>query len=216
MKLLLTSAGITNQSLAKALSSLLDKPMLDASIVFVATAANTIQDDKNWLEDNYNECKSLKPKSFEVVDIAESREQWEPALIKADIIFVGGGDTYYLMEQVRKSGLGDMLPQLLKTKVYVGISAGSSILSPSLLAGASRVLYDEVTSEGDDEGLGIIDFHVLPHLNSEQFPNVKDNVIRKCVLIVQEPVYAIDDGGAVKVEGSTITIVTEGAWKKYA
>ena len=43
----------------------------------------------------------------EVADISLDKNEWLPKLEKANVIFVGGGDTAYLMNWILKSGLAD-------------------------------------------------------------------------------------------------------------
>lgn len=51
---------------------------------------------------------------------------WGPQLEDADVFIFEGGNSFYLMEWINKSGLSLVLPELLKTKVYVGV-AGSIV-----------------------------------------------------------------------------------------
>ena len=130
--MLLTSAGIKNDSIAKALEELVGKTANGVRIAFIPTAANVEEGDKGWLIEDY---RNLKKREYEVdiVDIsALPREMWEPRLKQANVILVGGGDTFYLMHWLRKVGLDKLLPELLKTRVYVGISAGSMVVSKSI------------------------------------------------------------------------------------
>lgn len=52
MKLLLTSAGITNKSIAKAVLDLTGLPAKEIKLVFIPTAANVEEGDKEWLIDD--------------------------------------------------------------------------------------------------------------------------------------------------------------------
>jgi dipeptidase E len=68
--------------------------------------------------------KNLNFKSIEITDISAVDEKiWKPSIENADILFFEGGNTYHLMERMNKSGLVEKLPNLLKDKVYVGVSA---------------------------------------------------------------------------------------------
>ena len=130
--MLLTSAGIKNDSIAKALEELVGKTANGVRIAFIPTAANVEEGDKGWLIEDY---RNLKKREYEVdiVDIsALPREMWEPRLKQANVIMVGGGNTFHLMYWLRKVGLDKLLPELLKTRVYVGISAGSMVVSKSI------------------------------------------------------------------------------------
>jgi dipeptidase E len=61
---------------------------------------------------------------------------------------------------MRKSGLADLLPSLPET-VWVGVSAGSMVMTPRI--GAHFV---EWPSAPDDHTLGVVDFSIFPHLNT--------------------------------------------------
>lgn len=120
MKLLLTSSGKTNKSIGKALLDLLGKPFEKTNLTFIPTAANVEQGDKMWLVDDMNNFRKMNFASFDIVDIsAVSKDIWFPSFNKADVLVFGGGDTYYLLSWIKKSGLEKILPELLKTKVYV-------------------------------------------------------------------------------------------------
>lgn len=217
MKLLLTSSGITNTSIAHALLDLLGKPFKESRAVFVPTAANGEKGDKAWVESEMNSLRNLGFASFDVVDISEvSPSVWEPIIEKADVIGVGGGNDRYLLTWLRKSGLADILPDLLKTKVYMGISAGSIVAAKRVSLSSLGILYYERTKKfKGDAGLGLVDFEIRPHLNSPRFPKVRLNYLEK--LAVENPTsfYALDDASAVKVYGDSVTVVSEGEWKKF-
>jgi dipeptidase E len=217
MKLLLTSAGITNKTIEQALRDLLVKPSSACRAVFVPTAANPEKGDRSWVETEMSSLKNVGFASFDVVDIATvSEETWRPIVEKADVIGVGGGNDKYLLTQLNKSGLGKVLPELLKTKVYMGISAGSIVTAQHVSLSYLGMLYYERTKKlKDDEGLGFVDFEFRPHLNSPGFPKVRLENLEKMAKENPTSFYALDDNSAVKVDGDTITVVSEGEWKKF-
>jgi dipeptidase E len=133
MKLLLTSGGLTNPSICKALEDLVGKPAKDTKIGFIPTAANYERGDKGWL---VNDLYRIKQQGY-WVDIIELTAHNPDAIAKVledkEVIFVGGGNEFYLSFWMQKSGLFDLLPKLLETKVYAGISAGSMIMGKSLV-----------------------------------------------------------------------------------
>jgi dipeptidase E len=216
MKLLLTSSGLQNQSISSALRGLLGKDFQLATLVFIPTAANIEEGDKSWLINDFVTCRALGFKEMDIVDIAAvPREIWQPRLEKADVILVGGGNTSYLMAQIKKTGLAEALPELLKTRVYVGISAGSMIVAPKLKEKEMQRLYEEpIVDDDTNEGLGFVDFLVVPHMNSPHFPRAAE-LIDEVAQDSEIPLYAIDDQTAVKVVDGSIEVVTEGSWKKF-
>jgi dipeptidase E len=210
MKLMLTSAGITNSSLARALKGLVGE---DMKIAFIPTAANNEKGNKDWLIKDFSNCLNLG--SVDIVDIsALEKSKWLPRLEEANVIFVGGGDTTYLMGWIIKSGLIRELPRLLKNRVYVGISAGSIVLNKTLSLSSEFLYGDEDGKEV--AGLGYVDFYVRPHLNSPYFPKVKDEFIKPLVEKFDGAVYAIDDNSAVVFNEGDIKVVSEGKWIKYS
>ena len=90
-------------------------------------------------------------------------ERWVPWVREADVLLVDGGDATYLCHWMRESGLADLLPSLPDT-VWVGVSAGSMVMTPRI--GADFV---EWPSAPDDRTLGVVDFSIFPHLDA--FPD---------------------------------------------
>lgn len=213
MKLLLTSGGISNDTIKKSFLDLVGKRPEDISLAFIPTASNVEQGDKKeWLIKDLIVLKNLNLKSISIVDIsAIERKIWEPQLIEADVLFFEGGNTFHLMEWVNKSGLKEIFLDLLKTKVYVGVSAGSMILSPDLLLNISQKLYKEDLERTENmNGVRIVDFYVLPHYNSSHFSKrTKENVL-EATKDIKSKIYALDDNSAIEFIDGNIKIISEG------
>ncbi len=215
MKLLLTSGGLENQAMVNALRELLGKDFKDAKLVFIPTAANIEAGDKWWLISDLAKCKELGFGEVDIVDIAAvPMNVWGPRLQNADVIMVGGGNTSYLIKQMKESGLAELLPELLKTRVYVGISAGSMIVAPNLYEKEMQRLYEEpIVADDEEDGLGLVEFLVVPHMNSPFFPSVT-MLIDEVAENITTPLYVIDDQTAVRVVEGAVDVVSEGAWKR--
>lgn len=209
MKLLLTSAGITNKSIASELKKLVGAKI---RIAFIPTAANIEPGNKDWLIKNYTQCEALG--ETDIVDIsALEKRHWLPRLEATNVIVVGGGDTMHLMHWVVKSGFKEELPRLLKNRVYVGISAGSIIVSERLCASSHFLYSDEIHNA--PPGLGYIDFYTRAHLNSPYFPKMRDSILKKVAPELGGDLYALDDNSALLYFDGKIKIISEGVWKKY-
>lgn len=217
MKLLLTSAGLTNKTIAGALADLAGRPLTDLNLAFVPTAANVEPGDKWWLINDLVNCKNLGFKSIDIVDIsALPQDIWQPRLEAADVFLFGGGNTFHLMRCLQESGLAGLLPSLLESRVFVGISAGSMVTCRSLDLSTSERLYSEEVGEFDsDEGLGYVDFLVRPHLNSPYFPNLNLENLENLATEFPETFYALDDNSAIKISGEHAEVISEGVWKKF-
>jgi dipeptidase E len=217
MKLLLTSSGITNSSIEYSLIGLVEKSFGDAHVTFIPTAMHPESGDKSWVVDDMQNFKKLGFASFDVIDLAVvSRNIWLPSFQQADILVFGGWNVKFLIEWIEKSGVKEVLPELLKTKVYVGISAGSMVTATHISLSSSDILYYEETGNlPETAGLGFIDFEIRPHLNSKWFPKVRLPYLEELSKEARSSFYAIDDSTAIQLIDGEVTVITEGEWKKF-
>jgi dipeptidase E len=126
MKLLLTSAGITNDSIRKALVELLGKPITESKALFIPTAIYAAPGGNGWAWRIIKRWGDMGWQEFGVLELTALpsilEEHWLPALEAADTLIVGGGEDLYLCYGMQKSGLAKKLPELLKNKGSLGIS----------------------------------------------------------------------------------------------
>jgi dipeptidase E len=219
MKLLLTSAGISNKSIHNALVELLGKPVGEASALFVPTAIYGIPNFSNIIRGVI--CGSLGDpfcelgwKSIGILELTAlpsiKKELWVDRLMETDALLVGGGDCQYLCYWMQQSGLTELLPSLLRKIVYVGLSAGSMIMTRFGTTYNNHTLPAET-----DKSLGFVDFAIHPHLDHEQFPANSLANQEKLAATIPVPSYAIDDQTAIKVIDGTVEIISEGKWKLF-
>jgi dipeptidase E len=224
MKLLLTSGGITNDMLAAELEKLVGKKFNELKIAFVPTAAFSEPDRKDWLINDLHRMQE-RGAAIDLVDIAQlPKNELYDRLAWSDVIFVGGGNTFYLSYWMQKSGMFEMLPELIETRVYAGISAGSMVATAtvrtSLQITESEHLYDESYDEfgpsgrSSAEAMKWVDFAFRPHLNSRYFPNVTEEKMQEITNRLNVTIYVVDDRCAVKVDGSNVDVVGDGEWHK--
>lgn len=215
MKFLLTSGGISNDSIHKALVDLLGKPIAEARALCILTAAYAVPDGPAFAWLNAREWGEMGWKAFGILEptalSSTSQECWLPLLEAADVLLVGGGENLYLCYWIWQSGLADLLPSLLQEKVYVGMSAGSMLVTATF-----GEQYDGTNPpKGSDKALGLVDFALRPHLNYEHMPDVTLANVERWAAGVDVPVYAIDDQTALKVIDGVVEVVSEGQWKRF-
>lgn len=226
MKLLLTSNGLSNDSIAKALTELVGKDPKDTKVAFIPTAANAGRDSKEWL---INDLYRIQQTGYyvDIVELTATKpEDLEKILEPFDVIFVGGGNTFYLSYWMQKSGLFELLPKMLKTKVYAGISAGSMIAGKSLVLSSQAINnpesfedehYDLLGPKDESAGdvLNLIDIIFRPHLNARYFSLVNKAELATRAEDLKYPVYALDDNSALKIVDGNIEVISEGDWLKF-
>lgn len=217
MKLLLTSAGFTNESIVNALRDLVDAPTTAKKVAFIPTAANVMWGDKWWYLADLAYTQKIGWKGMDVVDFsAVPMDVWYPRLMDADVIVVGGGNTFHLLYCMERFGLREKLESILKNKIYVGISAGSMIVTKNIMLSEASKMYSETIGElKDEKGLDWVDFQIRPHLNSKSFPNVTEKNLEKLAQETKDTIYAIDDETAILVDGQKLEIISQGKWKKF-
>jgi dipeptidase E len=79
--------------------------------------------------------------------------EFSGTLPRAEAVFVGGGNTYALLDRLRRSGLLDALRAVVRAGLpYVGASAGSNVAGPNVLTTNDW----NVVGLGTFEALGIV------------------------------------------------------------
>ncbi len=134
-------------------------------------------------------------------------ESWVPLVRGADALLVAGGDVLYLCHWMRESGLADLLPSLDET-VWVGLSAGSMVLTPEV--GADFIQWRPPT--GEETTLGVVDFSICPHLAPDGQPGNSLAEAEQWAAGISNPAYAIDDQTAITVVDGNVEVVSEGHW----
>jgi dipeptidase E len=222
MKLLLTSAGIKNPSIEKALIELLGKPIAECNALCIPTGMyGHPMVGPGWRAWQFIAGQSTEPmvqlgwKSMGVLELTAlpslDEERWVPVVRQTDVLLVSGGDALYLAHWMRQSGLADLLPSLHDT-LWVGLSAGSMVMAPRI--GEDFVGWKPPT--GGDRTLGLVDFSIFPHLDHPSLPENRMADAERWAAGLATAAYAIDDETAIKVVDGAVEVVSEGHWKLFA
>ena len=220
MRLLLTSAGITNASIHDALVELLGKPIAESSALCIPTASYghpMAGPGAAWRFISGREPRTpmceLGWKSLGVLELTAlpsiDEALWVPLVRETDVLLVNGGDPLYLCYWMRQSGLAGLLPSLRET-VWVGLSAGSMVMAPSI--GKDFVGWKPPTG---DETLGMVDFAIFPHLDHPDLPDNAMADAERWAAGMPVPAYAIDDQTAITVVEGAVEVVSEGHWRLF-
>jgi len=225
MKFLLTSAGVRNKSIHDALLDLLGKPIAEASALCIPTAMYGhpwVTPALTWQfisgREPENPMCDLGWKSMGVLELTAlpsiDKALWVPKVQATDVLLVSGGDAAYLYYWMQQSGLADLLPSLNDT-VWVGMSAGSMVITPRI--GADFVSWKPpigITTDGD-KTLGLVDFSIFPHLDNPALPENTMAHAERWAAGMRVPIYAIDDETAIKVVDGTVEVISEGHWQRF-
>jgi len=200
MKLLLTSAGISTQAISDELLKMAGKTFTELKVAFIPTAADTYEDKWFVIKDR----KQLTDLGMSVMDVninGKTPQEVSTALGGCDIIFVAGGNTFYLLQKIRESGADQVIKDLVERGViYIGSSAGSVVVGPSLKPIKTSDDPSQAPQLKSFEGLGFVDFVILPHSGKEKYLSKHNALVEeykdryKLILITDEQAIAVEDG----------------------
>jgi dipeptidase E len=126
-------------------------------------------------------------------------------VFKSDLIFLGGGNTYYFLKHLKKEGMFKHFKKFLKRGgVLCGLSAGAIVLTPHVHT-ASFPHFDR-----DDNPWGMKNLSAMRLVNFEFFPHYKnskryDEDLLHHSIKSKLPLYACSDGGGIIIEDERIS-----------
>ena len=137
-----------------------------------------------------------------------SRETVREKLMKNDMIFVGGGNTFFLLQELKRSGVDQIIAQEVeKGKFYIGESAGAIAACPDIGYSAVMDVPDKAPGLTDYTGMGLVDFYVVPHLGHPEMGPGAEMIIEK--YSSELDLKGINDYQAILVEGDRVSILPE-------
>ncbi|EAG1702158.1 peptidase [Listeria monocytogenes] len=115
----------------------------------------------------------------EELDVAtETLEEITTTLKKNDFIYVTGGNTFFLLQELKRTGADKLiLEEIAKGKLYIGESAGAVIMSPNISYIQSMDSVKKATNLTNYDALNLVDFSILPHYNNTPFKKVTQKIV---------------------------------------
>lgn len=208
MKLILCSEGFSTKEIVLQCEKFVGKPRSKINIAVINEAYAVEHDDNlRWVLNNLTSVKDNFGGKLELINLLALGSDLVRERIKQhDVIFMVGGHTDYLMTVFEKSGFDKLLPELLKTKVYVGSSAGSMVIGKRLTKKAYEKLYENRNTYGITQFLGLVDIAIMPHLDSPHFPDRKKR-LSEVARLHSGVVYGLNDDAAVVIDGESIRTI---------
>jgi len=198
MKLLLTSAGLSYENIKKFFISQFD--MLDNKTACIVTSGRN-EEEQSYIDISIKELENF---GIKVVEFNIAKHNSFVGFPEFDIYYVCGGNTFYILDRMRKTGIDKILVDAVKNgKFYIGVSAGSIIAGPDIeVAGIGNGDPNDINLK-DLSGLKIVPYIVTPHYNQEEEADVeKFKEKRK-----GERVVALTDEQAIFVENGKMVLI---------
>jgi dipeptidase E len=173
-------------------------------VLFVPYAGVTIA----W--DTYTEKvrKEYARIGYELESVHEAADA-AAAVREAEAIAVGGGNTFYLIDQMHKNGLIEPIRERVRAGApYMGWSAGSNVASPSIKTTNDMPIVQPPTFEA----LGLVPFQINPHYTDAVLPEHQgetraDRITEFIEANPDTNVVGLLEGTALRVEGDSVTLL---------
>jgi len=157
----------------------------------------------------------LRKLGIELVELDvsnESQEELQQKLDTVDGVYIAGGNTFFLSQQLRRKKLNEYMAHKVKAGLpYFGESAGAVYLSTSIEPAKPFDNPQNAPDLDSYEGLGLIDFFVLPHVDREKYRDVfqkflaENEKILKIVKIRDDQALLTRDGSNYEILPSSIS-----------
>ncbi len=148
----------------------------NANIGFIATASE-LEENRKYM---YQDREDLSQMNYKVIEIDISKESKQNILNKfklIDSIFVAGGNSFYLLQQLIIKDVLQELKEFANNKIYIGSSAGACITCPSI--DYAQKLDDKAKAPllNNYKAMNLVDFYILPHYNNkEKYTKLADEI----------------------------------------
>ncbi|KPJ55127.1 hypothetical protein AMJ47_01225 [Parcubacteria bacterium DG_72] len=184
---------------------ILPKPADQIKVAYIITASKS-EKDISYLDRDKGAMLDLGF-SVEEIDIGGKNEKELKEIFKdKDIIYVQGGNTFYLLKYVKESGFGGVIKDLIERgKIYIGVSAGSIITGPTIETAGWKRADKNIVGLKDLTGLNFVPFLVFVHYEPEH-----SEIVKQERLACKYPVRILTDEQAFLVRDNEIKLVGNG------
>jgi len=205
MKLYLSSIRIP---VPNELTRLLGKPLSDVSVALIPNAKDYYSKRARDFKVNdlvgYMEQLGLKVTIVDLRDYSDG-DVLKQKLAAYDLVWAMGGNTFVLRYEMKRSGFDAIIKSLLEEGVvYGGDSAGALVAGLSLV-GIESADEPEFAEELIEDGIGLVPFHILPHVDNPEFADVLPTFR---ALHRDEEIIELKDSQAVIFEDEARQVVT--------
>lgn len=115
--------------------------------------------------------------AFNVVNNHSSDATERAKLLDSNILVISGGNTFALLNNLRKSGLDDAIIEFTQKPNFIlsGFSAGALVLTPTIAICKLPDFDENLVGINDLNGLKIFDFEVFPHYVDDSHKQILEN-----------------------------------------
>lgn len=182
-----------------------------ANALFIPTASHDYMPYYNTFHKVYTGVFDIKTdvalSVFKDVDIEKMKTKFE----KADMIYVGGGDTVFMIDSWKKTGMLPLIRDAYERGVVIaGLSAGAICWFSDIYTDSAKISEESGEKYAMFKGLNWLQGVISPHYNARMLD------FDEIVCYNYERAYGIEDNAALVIEeGEIVGSITSGgkAWQ---
>lgn len=203
--LFLTSGGVRFPAIRSEFIKLIPKPLSSVNLAYVTTASK-VSSDTSFVSKDRDVLKELGINLIEIDISGKSEDDLRKLFSNIDIVYMQGGNGFYLLSEVYRTGFDKVLNELLDFGVlYVGVSAGTYIACPTIEMHEWKAKKDNHYGLKSMKALGLVPFLISVHY-AEKY---RENVI-KGIENTDLDVRILTDEQAILVEGENVKFLGVG------
>ena len=125
-----------------------------------------------------------------------------------EYIYVAGGNTFFLLQEMNRTGTGNLIKTQINTgKLFIGESAGAILVAPDIEYSKDTDNPLMAPNLKSYDALNIVDFYPVPHYNDASLKEAVDIVISKYG--TKLPLVPFSNSQAILVIGKEKQIVSK-------
>ena len=137
------------------------------------------------------------------VSTASSEEIFDK-LTKNDYIYLTGGNTFFLLQELKRSGADKIIIEQVEAgKLYIGESAGAMVASPNIEYVKAMDSVKKAPGLENFSALGLVDFYTVPHCTNFPFRKSAEKIIVQHSNLL---LYPISNKDAILVNGDEVRV----------
>jgi dipeptidase E len=178
------------------------------TVLFVDTAAEPeVDGGGDWLQ---RDLQSLRDQGYQAdryTITGKDRDEIERKIDEYDILYMSGGNTGHLLNQLRKTGAFDLIVDKVRGgKPYIGTSAGSIVCGPRL----PDYFFEDIPELEDTTCFNLVNFTLIPHWGDAYFKErYVGERLEKAYKDTQDPLLLLTDKQYVRVlDDGSFSILT--------
>ncbi len=182
---------------------------LKTAFITTPVEGDSDQSDLSWVDEDRLGLNKNDFLTFDYTITDKSLTQIQSDLADIEVLYVSGGNEFYLKEKSNESGFEEFVHAFVeKGGLYIGTSCGSIIAGSDMSPLKQLSDLATISNPVDTRGFGLVDFTILPHWGSDNFKErwLCDESF-ELMYTTKSPLIALNNFEYVEVVGDKFRII---------